>query len=112
MSTVHTSSESGHASFVGEWLVGRWHNLGYAVRGDVLTIAVLATDNHGGYKPPSIHVDLCPRKLRDQRRAQRARLLPPPAPAPVDPVVEAACGLRVPPGQYKVFRFTGEPCAI
>jgi hypothetical protein len=86
-----------------EWLVGRWHNLGYAVRGDVLTVAVLAPGNNGPSGPPRISLRLCPLKLRDLRRAPaRPPALPP---ASVDPLVEAVCGLKVPPGQYHVFLF-------
>jgi hypothetical protein len=88
-----------------EWIVGRWNNLGYAVRGDVLTVAVLAPGNNGPKGPPRISLRLCPTKLHELRR----RSLPPPA---VDPIVEAVCGLKVPPGRYHVFLFhTGEPCA-
>jgi hypothetical protein len=100
--SIPTASESGHAAYVGDYLVGRIDNIAYAIDADgVLTVALIAPQSKA-----RLRVKLCPRKMSAHRRR-----LPAPA-VPVDPIVEAVCGMKVPPGQYHVFLFSGEPCAI
>lgn len=101
MSTVQKASESGHVGYVGDYLVGRIDNVAFAIDADgVLTVKLIAPQSTA-----RLRVKLCPLKMRAQRQR------PPAAPATIDPVVEAVCGLKVPPGRFHVFRFTGEPCA-
>lgn len=104
MSTIHTASESGHAAYVGDYLVGRVDNVAFAIDADgLLTVALIAPQSRA-----RLTIQLCPKKLR----AQRTRLPPAaPPPPPADPLVEAVCGLRVPPGRFHVFVFQGESCA-
>lgn len=88
-----------------DWIVGRWHNLGYAVDSDDrLTVAILAPQSECRFT-----IDLCPQKMR----AHRYLPPPPPAATPVpDPTILSLCGLALPAGRFHVFLFDeGRPCA-
>jgi hypothetical protein len=89
---------------VSDWICGQVDGIGYAIRDDQLTVAVLAPQSEVRFT-----ITLCPAKMLRQRQLGAA------APQPVDPIVKAVCGLDVPPGLFHVWLFEptpGDLCAM